>query len=221
MPDPDRDALSLQAFALRYAAGDLAPAEAAAFEARLAADQAARDALAEAVRLSAAALGQRPPAPDESFRALIRERLRSAVPGWLARRAYRGHPVVWFGIGFTAAAVLTCATLALEPLPPPQAGPDRVADAPPAGPGPRLVAGHPPEAPNPAAPDAAGATDPAGEYGPDDGMRKAAELWAELSTPQRVEKARDDELRMRQMLRDLIPTSPTRPPFGGIETPDP
>ena len=66
MPDP-----TLQATALRYAARDLTASEAAAFEARLANDQDARDALAEAVRLSAAAIGQRPPAPRPSLRALV------------------------------------------------------------------------------------------------------------------------------------------------------
>jgi hypothetical protein len=221
MPEPNRDAPSLQTLALRYAAGDLPPAEAAAFEARLGNDQPARDALAEAVRLSAAALGQDPPAPDRTFRALIRERLRPPAPwwcGWLARRAYRGHPLVWFGTGVTAAAALTCATLTLEPLPPPHAGPDRAANVPPAGSGPRPAAAHPPATPGPVA---ASTAEPAGDYGPDDGMRRAAELWAELSTPDRVEKARDDEVRMRQMLRDPNPTSPTRPPPVGIEVRDP
>ncbi|MBX9580133.1 MAG: hypothetical protein K2X87_07470, partial [Gemmataceae bacterium] len=60
MPEPTADPLALEALALRYAAGRLSPAAAAAFEARLETDQAARDALAEAVQLSAAALGQEP-----------------------------------------------------------------------------------------------------------------------------------------------------------------
>src|SRR5260221_14464201 len=85
---------------MRFAAGDLPPRETAAFEVRLAGEQSARDALAEAVRLSAAALGQDAPAPDRTFRAMIRERLlRSWYPGWLARRAYRGHPLAWAGAG--------------------------------------------------------------------------------------------------------------------------
>src|SRR5262249_58633732 len=105
-PPRPEDSLALQAQALRYAAGDLLPAEAEAFEARLATDQAARDAVAEAVRLSAAALGQDPPAPDRSFRALIRERLFARwVPGWLTRRAYRGHPLAWAGLGAVVVAL--------------------------------------------------------------------------------------------------------------------
>src|SRR6476660_5940431 len=91
-PDP----LALQGTALRYAAGELPPADTAVFEARLADDQDARDPLAEAVRLSAAALGQEPPAADRTFRSMIRERLRPVSAWWarwLARRAYRGHPL--------------------------------------------------------------------------------------------------------------------------------
>src|SRR5215470_11557103 len=100
MPEP-----TLQTTALRYAAGDLSPAEVAAFEARLAEDQDARDALAEAVRLSAAAIGQEPPAPHPSFRAAIRARLNL--------RAYRGHPLAWVGAGATAVAACTLLALAL------------------------------------------------------------------------------------------------------------
>ena len=108
-PDP----LALQATALRYAAGDLPPAEATAFEDRLAADQAAREALAEAVRLSAAALGQSPPRPDRSVRDLVRDRLSARrLPGWLARRVYYGHPLAWSLLG---AAVVTGGALALLP----------------------------------------------------------------------------------------------------------
>jgi len=80
MPEP-----TLQTTALRYAAGDLTPGETAVFEAQLANDQNARDALAEAVRLSAAAIGQKPPTPHPSFRATIRARL-----SW---GRDRGHPL--------------------------------------------------------------------------------------------------------------------------------
>jgi ferric-dicitrate binding protein FerR (iron transport regulator) len=69
MPEP-----TLQATALRYAAGDLTQAESAAFETRLTTDQDARDALAEAVRLSAAALGQELPLPRLEYRSPARPR---------------------------------------------------------------------------------------------------------------------------------------------------
>ena len=108
MPEP-----TLQAAALRYAAGDLSSAESEAFEVLLRTDQYARDALAEAVRLSAAALGQTPPEPDRSFRAAIRERLAGYCPAWLRRRAYRGHPVTWTALGAGAVAACTLIGLAL------------------------------------------------------------------------------------------------------------
>jgi hypothetical protein len=69
---------SLQSTALRYAANDLPPAEAEAFEDRLGTDQDARDALEEAVRLSSAAVGQRAPEPDPAVGATGRARLELA-----------------------------------------------------------------------------------------------------------------------------------------------
>ena len=118
MPEP-----TLQSTALRYAARDLTPAESAAFESLLSRDQDARDALAEAVRLSAAALGQTPPAPDRSFRQAIYERLA----GWriLRRRAYRGHPVAWVALG--AMAVAACTLIGLN-LAESDAGPPALTD---------------------------------------------------------------------------------------------
>jgi hypothetical protein len=187
MPDP-----ALQTTALRYAARDLPPGEAAAFEGRLAADQDARDALGEAVRLSAAALGQAPPVPDRSFRAAIRDRLTGWCPPWLARRAYRGHPLAWAGLG--AAAVVACAAVGLS-----------LADPQPPRPAPLGVAAGPGHAqidPVPPPPSGEGAVvtidDPAGDG---DGP-SVAEVWAALSTPEHVEKAHDDEMRLRQKFRD-------------------
>lgn len=99
--------------ALRYAAGAMPPAEAEQFETRLADDQSARDALAEAVRLSAAASGAPVPTPDPMVRRAVAERLH---PTWLSRlfprRPYRGHPAVWAGLGGGGAAAVAV-TLAL------------------------------------------------------------------------------------------------------------
>lgn len=183
-PDP-----TLQTTALRYAAGDLTPAEAASFEARLGDDQHARDALSEAVRLSAAALGQEPPAPDRSFRAAIRERLIGWCPDWLARRAYRGHPLVWASAGAVAVAACAIAGLSLadrEPNPP--AVPAPVVAAPAVHPAPVAIAPEPREAES----FTAAATAPDGTE-----CHSVAEIWAQLSTPEHVEKAHDDEMRWR------------------------
>lgn len=188
MPDP-----TLAATALRYAANDLPPADAAAFEARLAAEQEAREALAEAVRLSAAALGVDAPAPDSSFRALIRDRLRPLaawMPRWLARRAYRGHPLAWAALG---AVVIGGATLAGL----------RLADPP------AITAPTPPSTaalPEPATPMRSVVAS-----APEQHAQTEAEIWAELSTPDHVEKDHHDELKWRHRMRDLHVLHPARP----------
>jgi hypothetical protein len=175
MPDP-----TLQATALRYAADDLAPAERAAFEARLASDQDAREAVAEAVRLSAAALGAPAPAPHPSVRAALRARL--ALGG--------ARPLAWVALG--GAAVAACALWAVwlaDRAAPPAA---RAALPPPVvevAPAPRPVE---PPAPDPVAAAPAPVED-----------RSVAEIWADLSNHDGVEKAHEDEMRRRQRVRDL------------------
>ena len=110
---------ALALLALRYAAGELDPAETELFESRLGVDQAARDALAEAVRLSAAASGLPTPAPDPLVREAAREKLQ---PTWATRlfprRPYRGHPLAWAGGGGLAAAVVAVVLPVLTAEPP-------------------------------------------------------------------------------------------------------
>ena len=189
MPDP-----TLPGTALRYAAGDLPPDEVAAFEARLGDDQDARDALAEAVRLSAAAVGQPVPAPHPSFRAAIRARLNL--------RAYRGHPLAWVGLG--GAVVAACALLGVVLAD--RADPPAAATAPlpaEAIPAPRAVE---PRAVAAAPMPREHAVGVAAEHPlpvPCGGERSVAEIWADLSTPEHMEKAHDDELRWRQHVRAL------------------
>lgn len=185
---------ALQATALRYAAGDLTPAEAGAFEERLADDQAARDALSEAVRLSAAALGQKPPCPHPAFRAVLRARL-----GW---ERYRRRPIAWAGTGVAAVAVCALVGLALVDRTDP---PARAAE--PSAPSAHLTEPLPaPDefeaglAPHETAPVAFEQPAPACGSEP---HRSVAEIWADLSTSEHVEKARDDELRWRQKMRDF------------------
>ena len=110
--------LDLAVRALRYAAADLPADEMTAFEERLADDQPARDALAEAIRLSASAVGQPPPVPSAGVRAGVRDRL---FPTWLTRlfprKSYRGHPATWAGLGggLTTAVAVLVASLAGDP----------------------------------------------------------------------------------------------------------
>lgn len=103
--------------ARRYAGGDLPPAGAVAFEQRLATDQAAREALCQAVRLAQAPDGPSALGPDPAYRDEVRRRL-------LGRTAYRRRPLLWGALGAAAALLLTFGTLGRLPLPPgPPPGP--------------------------------------------------------------------------------------------------
>jgi hypothetical protein len=100
------DDLALRA--LLYSSGELEGAEAAAFEERLAVDQAARDALAQVAQLSLLASGCSP-VPSPSWREAARRRLHPHATVWqriLGRRVYRGHPVAWSILGAVAATVV-------------------------------------------------------------------------------------------------------------------
>jgi len=123
MPDEvsagtESTAPSLAWLALRYAAGELTGRDAEAFEARLGEEQEAREALSEAMRLSAAAAGVAEAKPDPLVREAIRDRLS---PTWLSkampRRAYRGHPGLWLGMGCTIAVAGTLAWNSIPRLP--------------------------------------------------------------------------------------------------------
>ncbi len=117
---PHREPTGELAFrALRYAAGELAGAEADAFEARLATDAAAREALGESVRLSAAVAGIAASGPSSGAFTAIRDRL---FPTPLRRlfpiRSYRGHPALWVGLGIlTAGSVGLAWELTTAPVP--------------------------------------------------------------------------------------------------------
>jgi anti-sigma factor RsiW len=227
--------------ALRYAAGELSPIEVAAFEARLASDPAAREAVAEAVRLSAAVLHCPPPAPDASFRAAACERLlHPRRPRWLARRAYPGHPLVWATLGAaTITAFVLLLTLLPRPAPPPITQTPQAASSPgstaaastataPDTPhAPTQLSASPLASTAPSTrrdeetpPATAGASLAAPNAEEEHPPVSVAELWADMSTPERVEKARDEELRWRQKLRErgayASPRFPT--PDAAIET---
>jgi hypothetical protein len=160
--------------ALLYAGGELEGPAAQAFEKRLESDQAARDALCSAVEL-AQALGGGPPAgPDPAYRARVRRRLRP--PAWhrlLGRQNYRGHPLLWTGLGAAAALLLAVAVAA--------------------------VARHPDDTAPPTAPAAvaAPAAEPALAEAPRPSPAEVADVWAELHNHQHLAKAHEDEMRRR------------------------
>lgn len=106
----------LALLALLYSSGELEGEEAAKFEARLAVDQEARDAVAQAVQLSLTAAGERC-APDAAWREETKRRLLQRASLWqrmAGPRVYRGHPAVWSIFGALAASLV----LSLMPAPP-------------------------------------------------------------------------------------------------------
>jgi len=78
-PDAFGDRLALDpgltALALLYTNGELEADEAGAFETRLGVDQAAREALCQAVQLTLSLGGLAPPTPHFSYRERVREQL--------------------------------------------------------------------------------------------------------------------------------------------------
>jgi hypothetical protein len=110
MPDPQVRNTSFNADvnvqAFLYANGELNGVEAMCFERRLAEEQAAREALSQAVFLCQR-LGASTGGPDPIYRERVRRRLRpqhSADRLVGQRRGERGHSVIWCVLG--AAAVL-------------------------------------------------------------------------------------------------------------------
>jgi len=183
MPEPT-EPLALEATALRYAARSLPAAESTAFEARLATDQTARDALSEAVRLSAAALDETAPGPNRGFRRAVRSRMVSRL-----------SPIAWAGIGAGTVAAATLFAVQLADRPAPAAVVvSKPISAPAMAPEPRPISMPVAKADEPEAP----------TENPED-MRKAAEIWAELSTPEHVEKTHDDEAKLQQRFKNLRP----------------
>ncbi len=106
MPDDKRTAADLALQAFLYASAELDDPERDAFERLLGQDQAAREALAQVVQLTLSAAGPTP-RPDPAYRQGVRDRLR---PSWwrklIGRRTYRGHPLLWAGLGAVAAILL-------------------------------------------------------------------------------------------------------------------
>jgi hypothetical protein len=98
---------TLEAQALLYANGELDGADGTAFEQRLAADQTAREALAQAVELVRTVNGA-VSSPNPDYRLRVQARLLPrGLWSWVGRRRfYRGHPVAWLLTGAAMAAAV-------------------------------------------------------------------------------------------------------------------
>ncbi|MFL5243611.1 MAG: hypothetical protein ACJ8FY_16010 [Gemmataceae bacterium] len=93
---------------LLYAGGELNPAEEAAFEQRLAGDQALREALCQATQMLGALGSRAPDRPNVAYRQAVRARLHLPTTFWQKLKtpqSYPGHPFLW-GFAGAAAAVL-------------------------------------------------------------------------------------------------------------------
>lgn len=102
---PAGDELAYQA--MLYASGELDGAQETAFEQLLAEDQAAREALWQAVQNTLLLEGQAAAGPDPAYRARVRQRLRQrrrlirSAPGGAF-----GHPAFWVAIGAAVAVLI-------------------------------------------------------------------------------------------------------------------
>jgi hypothetical protein len=169
-PGPNEDLLCQ---AVLYARGELEPLAAEAFEKRLGCDQAARDALCAAVELAQAAGGRAPAAPGAAYRAAVRRRLRP--PAWrrlVGRHSYRGHPLLWTGLG-AAAALLLAVAVGGAFRHPAEPAPDRPAAE--VTPAPRVAEAEPDRPP----------------------AADVADVWAELHDHRHLAKAHEEEMRRK------------------------
>ena len=181
----------LMAQALLYASGELDGPEEEAFERRLADDQATREALARAVRLTLPFGGSVPTRPDPAYRAGVRARLRPRGGPWAwltATRTYRGHPAVWAALGAAAAVLLLVGVT-----------PRRPATFP--------VAPHPSSF---ASAEGVAAAEPDGA----DSAADVAAAWAATHSKESLLRARDEQARRRWRARDWprTLTGDDRPP---------
>jgi hypothetical protein len=207
-PDTSDDRIAadpgLMAQALLYSHGELEGPEADAFEARLAADQTARDALCQAVQLSQTLGGMTAALPNPGYRDRVRsqlladaaagesipESLTTANTWWsnlVPRYRYRGHPALWLLSGALAAVLVI--RFSLEAQPPAPAAPQPV----------QLHASVP-QAPAVAAPGAVAATVPSEP--PSATTSKMADVWAELNTDDHLIRVWEQEQKRRHRVEE-------------------
>jgi hypothetical protein len=171
--------------ALLYAGGELESDEAGRFEARLGEDQAAREALCQAVQFLHTCSGFAAPQPNPTYRDQVRRRFypRPGILPWLTRRrAYRGHPALWSGLGAAVVLLLFGLTRGLTTQPPAAGNPPVARQAGPAEPPPQPAGANPSAEKRPAPPAAS---------------TEEARLWAQLHNSKHLTRARDEEVRRK------------------------
>jgi hypothetical protein len=167
--------LALQA--LLYAGGELADADAVAFEQRLATEQSVREALVQAVQL-AQPLGGRSATPDPGYRRHVQRRLAPSFTPWrflFGRQHYRGHPLLWTALGSLAASLILMFCL-------PRAQPEVI-----------VVQAPPPE-PN--------VTSSYLLPADDDDPLEIARVWAEIPKGDHLMRAHEEEMRKKNRAED-------------------
>lgn len=188
IPTPMPGANDLILKAMLYASGELDPEEASAFELRLGEDQAARDALCQAVELTQSLAPEEPPGPDPSYRNQVRQRLRQRRRQRMSMShsptSFFGHPAFWSIIG-AAVAILLIVIISqmiahLEVQPPPR-GPSVTQ--------PQTSPGSP----------SSSVPDPAG----------VANTWADLNNTERLEKLQTEMDRLRLSTRPPAALNPS------------
>jgi len=105
---PDAGATDLDCQAMLYASGELDAEAAAAFEQRLGEDQAARDALMQAVQFNGMAAGAAPLAPNPAYRHRVQQRLgqrRRHLRKMAVGRGFFGQPAMWAALGAIVAVI--------------------------------------------------------------------------------------------------------------------
>ncbi|GIW79797.1 MAG: hypothetical protein KatS3mg105_1604 [Gemmatales bacterium] len=174
--------------AVLYASGELDDSEAQEFEGKLAGDQVAREALAQAVQLSLSVTGEAGCRPSSSWREQARKRLLSSCrrrQRFFAKKSYRGHPVLWCAVGAAAAALLF-AFIRPDAPSPPATNTSREKTT--------TVAKEP-------APQTSESLDPSLViFSP---TTEAADYWAELHATDHLEKAHGEQTKRKQRLEEM------------------
>jgi hypothetical protein len=189
---------SIIALALLYTNGELDAPEAAGFEARLGAEQSAREALCEAVQLTMTLGGASAPRPDPSYRERVRDQLLSTTArtapvsnGWwsglLRPRLYPGHPALW-ALGGALAAVLVVGFA----LPRPSSAKTEIASS-------RTPA---PNHASPPTQEAEEGTERDPAELEQDPSTEMVHVWAELHTSEHLVRVHDEEQRRRHRVEE-------------------